>query len=268
VRRWRASGSDGDGDASALLDKKQSTALALGLAEKRDRAEEEQGETVDIDPRLLPSTLAPARFLGLCCPGKAMVSSVEIREEREWSEGANGQQGMAPEGARGFNRLAWSWCRVHLDGGDWARVAVFLVWHCEPSLALGLARSGVQCLLAAASVSVRVRAFRCVARRAGLARVSGVLRVVLGARCRARPCAEQRESVRVCTGTRMPVSTCQGGTERVQDRAMAWPMGALGGRAQLVELGGGEWGLVAQCRPVASPRSFRATVVLSGYAGE
>jgi hypothetical protein len=78
-----------------------------------------------------------------------------------------------------------------------------------------------------------------VARRAGLARVPGVLRVVSGARCRARPCAERRESVRVCAGTGVPVSTCQGGAERVQDRAIAWPMGALGGNGRLGELGGG-----------------------------
>jgi hypothetical protein len=147
VRRRRASGSDRDGDASALLDKKQSTALALGLAEKRDGAEEEQGETVGINPRLLPSTLAPARFLGLCCPGMAMASSAKLREEREWSEGANGQQGSAPEGVQGFNGQAWSRCRMHLDGGDWVRVAVSLVRHREPSLALGLARSGVRCVL-------------------------------------------------------------------------------------------------------------------------
>jgi hypothetical protein len=147
VRRRRASGSDGDGDAPALLDKKQSTTLALGLAEERDVAEEEQGEMVDIDPRLLPSTLALARFLGLCCPRKVMASSAKLREGREWSEGANGQQGTAPEGAQGFNGLAWSRCRAHLDGGDWARVVVSLVQHHELSLALGLARSGVQCLL-------------------------------------------------------------------------------------------------------------------------
>jgi hypothetical protein len=36
----------------------------------------------------------------------------------------------------------------------------------------------------------------------------------------------------------------------------------------LVELGGGEWGLVAQCRPVASLRSLSPTVVLSGHVGE
>jgi hypothetical protein len=36
----------------------------------------------------------------------------------------------------------------------------------------------------------------------------------------------------------------------------------------LVKLDGGKWGLVAQCRPLASPRSFRAMVVPSGHAGE
>jgi hypothetical protein len=95
-----------------------------------------------------------------------------------------------------------------------------------------------------------------------------VLRVVPGARCRARSCAERRESVRVCAGTRVPVVACLGSAERMQDRAIAWPMGALGGRAQLVELGGAEWGLVVQCRPVASSRSLWAMGALSGYAGE
>jgi hypothetical protein len=46
------SGSDGDGDILALLDKERNTGLALGLAEERDGAEEEQEEVVDIDPRL------------------------------------------------------------------------------------------------------------------------------------------------------------------------------------------------------------------------
>jgi hypothetical protein len=106
---------------------------------------------------------------------------------------------------------------------------------------------------AAAPVSDRVRAFWCVARRAGLAMVPGTLRVVPGAWCRACSCAEHHESVRVCVGTRVPVMACQGGAERMQDRAIACPMGALGSRARLVELGSAEWGLVAQCRPVASP---------------
>jgi hypothetical protein len=66
----------------------------------------------------------------------------------------------------------------------------------------------------------------------------------------------------------MPVSACLGGVEDMQNGAVAWPMGVLGGRAGLVELGGGEWGLVAQCRPVASPRSSSETVGHSGYAGE
>jgi hypothetical protein len=36
----------------------------------------------------------------------------------------------------------------------------------------------------------------------------------------------------------------------------------------LVELDGGKWDLVAQCQPLASPQSFRATVVPSGHANE
>jgi hypothetical protein len=63
-----------------------------------------------------------------------MASSVELREVREWSEGANGQQGKAPEGARGFNGLAWSRCRVHLEGEDWAMQAVFLERRSELGL--------------------------------------------------------------------------------------------------------------------------------------
>jgi hypothetical protein len=51
-----------------------------------------------------------------------------------------------------------------------------------------------------------------------------------------------------------------GGIWRLQSGAVAWPMEVLGGNGLLVECGGGEWGRVAQCRPVASPRSFRATV--------
>jgi hypothetical protein len=200
---------------------------------------------VGIDPRLLPSTLAPARFLGLCCPGTAMASSAKLREEREWSKGANGQQGSAPEGVRGFNRRAWSRCRLHLDGGDWARVAVSLGRHHEPSLALGSARSGVRCVLRGSAGFRSGACFWCVERRAGLARVPCMLRVVPGAWCHARSCAEHRESVRLCAGTRVPVVVCLGSAERVQARAIVWPMGALGGRARLVELGGAEWGLVA-----------------------
>jgi hypothetical protein len=43
----------------------------------------------------------------------------------------------------------------------------------------------------------------------------------------------------------MPVSACLGSVKRMQNGAMAWPMEVLAGRARMVELGGGEWGLVA-----------------------
>jgi hypothetical protein len=45
-------------------------------------------------------------------------------------------------------------------------------------------------------------------------------------------------------------------------------MGGLGGRGRLVELGGGEWDLVAQWWTMASPRSRVATGGRSGHAGE
>jgi hypothetical protein len=66
----------------------------------------------------------------------------------------------------------------------------------------------------------------------------------------------------------MPVSACLGGVGRVQNGAVAWPMGVLGGRAGLVERGGGEWSLVARCRPLASLRSLHPMVVPSGHVGE
>jgi hypothetical protein len=46
----------------------------------------------------------------------------------------------------------------------------------------------------------------------------------------------------------------------VQSGPVAWPMGLLGGNGRLVDRGGGEWGRVARCRPVASSRSSSATV--------
>jgi hypothetical protein len=42
----------------------------------------------------------------------------------------------------------------------------------------------------------------------------------------------------------------------------------FGRQARLGELGGGEWDLVAQWWTVASPRSFVATGVCPGHAGE
>jgi hypothetical protein len=70
-----------------------------------------------------------------------------------------------------------------------------------------------------------------VARCAGLARVLGELRVVTGARCRACPRAERRESERVRAGTHVPVVACLGGAGRMQSGVVAWPMGLLGSRA-------------------------------------
>jgi hypothetical protein len=66
----------------------------------------------------------------------------------------------------------------------------------------------------------------------------------------------------------MPVVACLGGVGRVQSGAVAWPMGLLGGNGRLVERGGGEWGRVAQQRPMASPQSLLPTGVRSGYAGD
>jgi hypothetical protein len=66
----------------------------------------------------------------------------------------------------------------------------------------------------------------------------------------------------------MPVVACLGGVGRVQSRAVAWPMGLLGGNGRLVERGGGEWGQVAQQRLMATPRILLPTGVRSGYAGE
>jgi hypothetical protein len=63
--------------------------------------------------------------------------------ERGSGREANERRGRAPEGVRGFIWPGWSRCRVHLDGDDWARGAVFLERHHELSLALGLATSGM-----------------------------------------------------------------------------------------------------------------------------
>jgi hypothetical protein len=48
---------------------------------------------------------------------------------------------------RGFIGQAWSWCRVHFEGEDWAMQAVLLVWRHELCPGIGSAKTGVQCLL-------------------------------------------------------------------------------------------------------------------------
>jgi hypothetical protein len=72
----------------------------------------------------------------------------------------------------------------------------------------------------------------------------------------------------VHAGMCTPVSASPGIVERVQSEARAWPMGGLGSRGRLGELGGGEWDLVVQWWTVASPRSFVATGVCPGHASE
>jgi hypothetical protein len=56
-------------------------------------------------------------------------------------------RGRFQRGSGAFNGLAWSWCRVHFEGDDWAMQAVLLVRRRELCPGLGLARAGVQCFL-------------------------------------------------------------------------------------------------------------------------
>jgi hypothetical protein len=57
----------------------------------------------------------------------------------------------------------------------------------------------------------------------------------------------------VRVGTRTLVSASPGVLGAGRAGARARPMSIRGGRSRLVELGGGEWGLVAQWWTVASP---------------
>jgi hypothetical protein len=56
-------------------------------------------------------------------------------------------RGRFQRGVRGFIELAWSLCRVRLEGEDWVMQAVLLVRRRELCPGLGSARAGVQCLL-------------------------------------------------------------------------------------------------------------------------
>jgi hypothetical protein len=53
-----------------------------------------------------------------------MALSAELREEREWGEGANGQQGKAPERVRGFICRGELGLQCSRHGNDWAPWAV------------------------------------------------------------------------------------------------------------------------------------------------
>jgi hypothetical protein len=136
-RRWRRPSS-----ARQRTEHEVSSRRSRGTRRSRRRA----GRGGRCRPTASPSNLAPARFHGLCCPGKATASSAELREEREWGEGANGQQRKALERVRGSIWPAWSRCRVHLEGDDWEMQAVLLMRRCELVPVLGLARAAVHCL--------------------------------------------------------------------------------------------------------------------------
>jgi hypothetical protein len=87
----------------------------------RERVERER---LGFGRNLLRLPPAPARFLGLCCPGMAMASSAKLREERKWSEGANGQQGSAQGVCGGFI------CGGGLGAGCTSTVAIGRGWRC------------------------------------------------------------------------------------------------------------------------------------------
>jgi hypothetical protein len=53
-------------------------------------------------------------------------------------------RGRFQRGSGAFNRLAWSWCRVHSEGDDWAMQAVLLERHRELSARVWSLWSGVQ----------------------------------------------------------------------------------------------------------------------------
>jgi hypothetical protein len=81
-------------------------------------------------------------------------------------------------------------------------------------------------------------------------------------------CVARAEWVSERAGTRTPVSASPGALVTGRAGARARPMNILGGRGRLVELGGGEWDLVAEWWMVASPQSFKPTGVCPGHAGE
>jgi hypothetical protein len=64
------------------------------------------------------------RILGLCYPGKAMVSSVELREERKWSVGENGSKRRLQRKRKVFICRGGLGLRCSRHGNDWALWAV------------------------------------------------------------------------------------------------------------------------------------------------
>jgi hypothetical protein len=69
-------------------------------------------------------------------------------------------------------------------------------------------------------------------------------------------------------GMRMPLSVFSGVSGTSRARARAGPTGSLVGRRWLVELDGGEWGLLAQGLALASLLSLSPMGGCPGHAGE
>jgi hypothetical protein len=157
---------------------------------------------------------------------------------------------------------------VHLDDHGWARGTAFLERRCELSAALGAAKSGVH-WFGHGMVGFRAGAretVRGMASWSASVRGSGGVATYTG--CRARSCAGRGEWSSVRAGTRTPVSASPGVLGVGRAGARARPMSVLGGRRRLVELGGGEWGLMVQWWSMASPRSFKPTGMCPSHADE
>jgi hypothetical protein len=72
----------------------------------------------------------------------------------------------------------------------------------------------------------------------------------------------------VRAGTRMPLSALSGMPGASRPGARAGPTGRLVGRRRLVELDGGEWGLLARGLALASPLRLSPMGGCPGHAGE
>jgi hypothetical protein len=119
----------------------------LGLERRRDAStERERGTFSPTDGNLHRCRRStPARALSNGCKSSSPWRRVSREREGVGEEQMSG--GACSRGVvRGFIWPVWSWCGVHLDGGDWASGAVLLERHREPCLVLGLAWSGAHCL--------------------------------------------------------------------------------------------------------------------------
>jgi hypothetical protein len=174
-----------------------------------------------------------------------MASSAKLREEREWSEGANEQQGSAPEGVRGFIERAWSRCRLHLDGGDWAMQVVLLERRRELGPGTRSDRTVVLCcgrgvVRFSAGTGKMARAVACPVgqgpgrglRRAGCtmpcSSVCGVVQTVVCARGNARAGLDMPGRRRARAGQGHGVAYGGSGRQRSIGLARRWVVGSGG----------------------------------------